>query len=184
MEFFFWQASLPWSSLILYLEKGRNKFRKQFLKIKKRSHPLSVKWETLLDASIMNGFETLTRMGGHILLFSVVLPLSAFSENRISRRLPDSWHTGAYHRTSFLALSSLLLEFIRYLCSMCMTAFGGICILSPDKKSSSSGPFCHTLYFCQMSQYSNYCPAEFNFHPGRLTDHPPPAPGHHHDKYR
>ncbi|MDY3018308.1 MAG: hypothetical protein SOR79_14345 [Blautia sp.] len=88
---------------------------------------------TLLDASIMNGFETLTRMGGHILLFSVV---SAFIRHFLKTESAAGYLIlGTLELTTglhFLALSGLPFK-IRYLCSMCMTAFGGICILAQTK---------------------------------------------------
>lgn len=88
---------------------------------------------TLLDASIMNGFETLTRMGGHILLFSVI---SAFIRHFLKTESAAGYLIlGTLELTTglhFLALSSLPFK-IKYLCSMCMTAFGGICILAQTK---------------------------------------------------
>lgn len=88
---------------------------------------------TLLDASIMNGFETITRLGGYILLFSI---LSAFVRHY--------WNAG--EMTEYLFLGALELTtglhqlarsgfspVLRYLCSMPMAAFGGVCILAQTK---------------------------------------------------
>lgn len=88
---------------------------------------------TLLDASIMNGFETITRLGGYILLFSL---LSAFVRHY--------WKTGTL--TEYLVLGFLELTTgihflsvsgipvpVRYLCIMPMAAFGGVCILAQTK---------------------------------------------------
>lgn len=88
---------------------------------------------TLLDASIMNGFETITRLGGYILLFSI---LSAFVRHY--------WNAG--EMTEYLFLGTLELTtglhqlaksgfspILRYLCSMPMAAFGGVCILAQTK---------------------------------------------------
>ena len=58
----------------LFTETIQNYFRDNFSDKKKGAIRVGVTG-TLLDASIMNGFETITRLGGYILLFSI---LSAF----------------------------------------------------------------------------------------------------------
>lgn len=88
---------------------------------------------TLLDASIMNGFETITRLGGYILLFSI---LSAFVRHY--------WNAGKMAEYLFLGTLELTTGLhqlaksgyspvLRYLCSMPMAAFGGVCILAQTK---------------------------------------------------
>ena len=88
---------------------------------------------TMLDASIMNGFETLTRLGGYILLFSILgacirhyWAFGALSGNLLtgSMELTTGLHALA---GSELSLSG------RYLFSTVLNAFGGVCILAQTK---------------------------------------------------
>ena len=100
---------------------------------------------TLLDVSIMNGFETITRLGGYILLFSIISAVIShyWKFSLLSRLLilgTLELTTGLHQ----LAESVLVLP-IRYLCSMCMTSFGGICIMAQTKsilhKNLSLAPY-------------------------------------------
>lgn len=88
---------------------------------------------TLLDASIMNGFETITRLGGYILLFSI---LSACVRHYWKTEgMAEYLFLGALELTTglhFLAGSGFPLP-VRYLCSMSMAAFGGVCIFAQTK---------------------------------------------------
>lgn len=84
----------------------------------------------ILDVSIMNGFETITRLGGYILLFSLICacvsyywPLSSLTG--ILFTVPVELTTGL-HR---IALSPLAWKKQYYL-SMMLTAFGGLCIMA------------------------------------------------------
>lgn len=84
----------------------------------------------ILDVSIMNGFETITRLGGYILLFSLICacvsyywPLSPLTG--ILFTVPVELTTGL-HR---IALSPLAWKKQYYL-SMMLTAFGGLCIMA------------------------------------------------------
>lgn len=86
--------------------------------------------EVILDVSIMNGFETITRLGGYILLFSLICacvsyywPLSPLTG--ILFTVPVELTTGL-HR---IALSPLAWKKQYYL-SMMLTAFGGLCIMA------------------------------------------------------
>lgn len=88
---------------------------------------------TLLDASIMNGFETITRLGGYILLFSI---LSAFIRHYWSAgEMTEYLFLGALELTTGLhqLARSGFSPVLRYLCSMPMAAFGGVCILAQTK---------------------------------------------------
>lgn len=88
---------------------------------------------TLLDASIMNGFETITRLGGYILLFSI---LSAFVRHYWNaREMTEYLFLGALELTTGLhqLARSGFSPVLRYLCSMPMAAFGGVCILAQTK---------------------------------------------------
>jgi len=79
----------------------------------------------IVDAGIMNGFETLTRIGGYIMLFSILA--SCFLQ------LPISCHfkigcIGFVELTNgidFLSSTNLTLE-SQYILSMIFTAFGGL----------------------------------------------------------
>lgn len=88
---------------------------------------------TLLDASIMNGFETITRLGGYILLFSI---LSAFVRHYWNaREMTEYLFLGALELTTGLhqLARSGFSPVLRYLCSIPMAAFGGVCILAQTK---------------------------------------------------
>ncbi|MDO4337577.1 MAG: hypothetical protein Q4C91_05745 [Eubacteriales bacterium] len=87
----------------------------------------------LLDVSIMNGFETITRLGGYILLFSL-----------LSACISHYWFFGPTAKyivlggmeitTGLYQLSEAGLgQELQFLCSIVMTAFGGACILAQTK---------------------------------------------------
>lgn len=87
----------------------------------------------IVDASIMNGFETITRLGGYILIFSL---LSAFIRHYWPfSRVSGGLLLGITEITTGLhTLSALGLPYDwLYLFSMCATAFGGLCILAQTK---------------------------------------------------
>lgn len=99
---------------------------------KKETSPVS-SLGTVLDVSIMNGFETITRLGGYILLFSI---LSAGArrfwnvESAAGYLLLGSLEiTTGLHQ---LADASLPWSFL-YPASMMLTAFGGFCILAQTR---------------------------------------------------
>ena len=87
----------------------------------------------LLDQSIMNGFETITKLGGYILLFSIG-----------SACLEHFWFFSKTSKYLFLGILELTTGLhalaasgfsyeIRFLCAMCMSAFGGLCIMAQTK---------------------------------------------------
>lgn len=87
----------------------------------------------ILDVSIMNGVETITRLGGYILMFSLIYacisyywPFSPLSG--MLSAAPVELTTGL-HR---IALAPLPWK-IRYYLSMMLTAFGGLCIMAQTK---------------------------------------------------
>lgn len=99
----------------------------------KKEAPISSSLGALIDTSIMNGFETITRLGGYILMFSI-----------LSACLCHYWTAGPALRCGAVGilelttgLSSLLASGIpfraRFLLSMSMTSFGGLCILAQTK---------------------------------------------------
>lgn len=89
--------------------------------------------ENILDACIMNGFETLTRLGGYILLFSILAGCI-----RYYHPFPDFWQDlilGFTEITTGLSLisSSGLPSVTRILISVAATASGGLCILAQTR---------------------------------------------------
>lgn len=87
----------------------------------------------IIDISIMNGFETITRLGGYILLFSILsaaidfcLPCAQVLKLLLSGTCEVT--TGLCR----LASSGLPYE-TRFFLSMSTTAFGGLCILAQTK---------------------------------------------------
>lgn len=87
----------------------------------------------VIDVSIMNGFETITRLGGYILLFSILGAVighfcPAQTEGKYIFLGITELTTGLHQ----LALSSLSYG-KKYLYAMTMTSFGGLCILAQTK---------------------------------------------------
>ncbi|MED9965387.1 MAG: hypothetical protein UFJ18_01155 [Blautia sp.] len=87
----------------------------------------------IIDVSIMNGFETITRLGGYILLFSI-----------LSACISYYWPFSPMKKMILLGIcevttglcglaSSNLAYSVRLLISMTITAFGGLCILAQTK---------------------------------------------------
>ncbi len=98
---------------------------------KETPHPSSA--GALIDVSIMNGFETIARLGGYILLFSI-----------LSACVSHFWciyETGRCLTLGILEITTGLhglatsdISFgMRFLCSITMTAFGGLCIMAQTK---------------------------------------------------
>ena len=87
----------------------------------------------ILDVSIMNGFETITLLGGYILMFSLIFacisdcwPFSPLAKTLLTA--PIELTTGL-HR---IATSDLPWK-TKYYSSMILTAFGGFCIMFQTK---------------------------------------------------
>ena len=87
----------------------------------------------MLDVSIMNGFETITLLGGYILMFSLIFacisdcwPFSPLAKTLLTA--PIELTTGL-HR---IATSDLPWK-TKYYSSMILTAFGGFCIMFQTK---------------------------------------------------
>lgn len=87
----------------------------------------------ILDVSIMSGFETITRLGGYILIFSLLF--TGFyhywpfcSQNKILLTSPIELTTGL-HQIAQFAFSWK----IKYITSMTLTAFGGFCVMFQTK---------------------------------------------------
>lgn len=83
----------------------------------------------LLDISIMNAFETITRLGGFIILFSV---LSAALNQYLALGNTAPCFLGVFEISTGLpaiAASSLTTK-ARYILSMACTSLGGLCVLA------------------------------------------------------
>ena len=87
----------------------------------------------ILDVSIMSGFETITRLGGYILIFSLLF--TGFyhywpfcSQNKILLTSPIELTTGLHQ----IAQSAFSWN-IKYITSMTLTAFGGFCVMFQTK---------------------------------------------------
>lgn len=99
----------------------------------KKETPSASSAGAIIDASIMNGFETIARLGGYILLFSI-----------LSACISHFWcfsQTGKYLVLGILEITTGLHQLaasefscsLKFLCSMTMTAFGGLCIMAQTK---------------------------------------------------
>ena len=128
------QLHLPqyfsWSILILYLPPlllgkyllSRNQNYKN--NQKKSASRSKINFQ-IIDAGIMNGFETLTKIGGYIMIFSILA--SCFLLTPISEFI-KAICIGAIELTNgihFLSTTSLPLE-SKYVLAMCFTSFGGL----------------------------------------------------------
>ena len=87
----------------------------------------------ILDVSIMSGFETITRLGGYILIFSLLFTglyhyWPFCSQNKILLTSPIELTTGLHQ----IAQSAFSWK-IKYITSMTLTAFGGFCVMFQTK---------------------------------------------------
>lgn len=131
-----------WIFLILLLADGfcmmffrfviyKNNTRSQITQTEKETSATS--FGEIIDVSIMNGFETITRLGGYILIFSILAAC-------ISYYWPFSpilklILLGVCEVTTGLCTlaSSGFLYSTRFIISMTITAFGGLCIAAQTK---------------------------------------------------
>lgn len=111
-------------------QNGKEKpvYREKALASSKQSQPGNI-----FDEAIMNGFATMERLGGYILLFSIASalvshfwPFSAVLKYIVLGILELT--TGLHQ----IAASSFSLKY-QLLCSMSMSAFGGLCIMAQTK---------------------------------------------------
>ena len=87
----------------------------------------------ILDVSIMDGFETITRLGGYILLFSLILASISFywpfhAQSCMLFTAPLELTTGLKQ----IAGAPLPWK-SRFLASMLLTSFGGFCVMVQTK---------------------------------------------------
>lgn len=111
-------------------------FRFVVFKDKIRQSPVGEKKKTsvssssgaFLDVSIMNGFETITRLGGYILMFSILSACISHFWNM--ENIPGYIVSGILELTTGLCRlqNAKIHLFPKYLLTLFFTAFGGICI--------------------------------------------------------
>ena len=99
----------------------------------KKEIPNTLSPGAILDISIMNGFETITRLGGYLLLFSLLNAALThfwpFSRNMLYLLSGAMELTTGLHSLS----KSMLPLWQKYVYSMAMTAFGGFCVLAQTR---------------------------------------------------
>ena len=90
--------------------------------------PVSSSSGAFLDVSIMNGFETVTRLGGYILMFSILSACISHFWNM--KNLIGYTLSGILELTTGLCRlqnANIHMQW-KYLLTLFLTAFGGICI--------------------------------------------------------
>lgn len=102
-------------------------------KITKKETPVTSSSGAFLDVSIMNGFETITRLGGYILMFSILS--ACISHWYAPHNIPGYLLTGMLELTTGLyCLQSLALpDITKSMLAVFLTAFGGICITAQTR---------------------------------------------------
>ena len=109
----------------------------------------------LIDAAIMNGFETLVKIGGYIMLFSILtslvakLPLPPVCTLLLSGTLEIT--TGS----SLLAQSELPVR-IKYILAMAFTAFGGMSGIA-QTNSMVKGTSLSMKKYCKVKFFLTLC---------------------------
>lgn len=84
----------------------------------------------IIDAGIMNGFETLTRLGGYIMMFAILAQMTTIIP--FPHELPNCVLTGLIEITNGTdRIASAELPFkTKYLLTIIFTGFGGLCGLA------------------------------------------------------
>ncbi|MGN1140527.1 MAG: sporulation protein [Oliverpabstia sp.] len=100
----------------------------------------------LIDVSIMNGFETITRLGGYIILFSIgaAMILQITGEHSVLSMLLPAFVeiTTGIHQ---IADSSLTFP-LKYMLILTFTSFGGISTIAQTKGMLSGTPLSLSVY--------------------------------------
>lgn len=101
----------------------------------------------IIDTGIMNGFETLTKLGGYIMLFSITA--SIFKTLSLPDKL-SSLLIGSVELTNGIAVLSKLSisSELKYIAAMGFTAFGGISGLAQTFSMTKECHFSKKNYFC------------------------------------
>lgn len=92
---------------------------------KKKASRLQINFK-IIDTSIMNGFETVTKLGGYIILFAIIAGM--VSSLPLSSAWMKSLFTGIFEITNGIqAIALTELSFpLRCLMILCVTSFGGL----------------------------------------------------------
>ena len=111
--------------------RKKNRFREEVFT--KKETPVISSSGAFLDVSIMNGFETITRLGGYILMFSILS--ACISHWYVPHHAPEYLLTGILELTTGLyRLQSLALpEITKGMMAVFLTACGGICITAQTR---------------------------------------------------
>lgn len=142
--FFIQYSSVLLQTLILRIYHHRFHVPKSTLSLLKKDHSSS--WIDLLDTSIMQGFETITRLGGYIILFSL---LSSFLVTCTAGLPFISWLLpGILEITTGLRIIQTAdLPFsLMYTCSLACISFGGISVLAQTRGMLKSTPLSISHY--------------------------------------
>ncbi len=101
----------------------------------------------LIDTSIMSGFETITRIGGYLILFSILASMIT----KLTSPVPflSVLLTGFVEITTGIQhLSASSLPFtIKYLLVLCFTSFGGLSAMEQTRGMLSGTPLSIHTYF-------------------------------------
>ena len=94
----------------------------------KKETPVISSPGAFLDVSIMNGFETITRLGGYILMFSILSACISHFGNM--ENIAGYLISGILELTTGLCrLQNAEIQMpVKYLLALFLTAFGGICV--------------------------------------------------------
>ena len=98
-----------------------------------RFTPATSSSEAFVDVSIMNGFETITRLGGYILMFAILS--ACISRCYIPHNVPGYLLTGMLELTTGLyRLQPLILpDITKSILAVFLTASGGFCIAAQTR---------------------------------------------------
>ena len=101
--------------------------------VMKKETPATSSSEAFLDVSIMNGFETITRLGGYILMFAILS--ACISRWYIPHNVPGYLLTGILELTTGLyRLQPLILpDITKSILAVFLTASGGVCIAAQTR---------------------------------------------------
>lgn len=100
------------------------KYYKSEAYIKQKTEDLPICFHfNILDNAIMNGFETLTKVGGYIILFSILF--------RLGKHLNIPFLMPFLEITNGIPyITNMNISFkIKYVITLCLTSFGGICAI-------------------------------------------------------
>ena len=136
----------------------------------KKETPATSSSEAFLDVSIMNGFETITRLGGYILMFAILS--ACISRWYIPHNVPGYLLTGILELTTGLyRLQPLILpDITKSILAVFLTASGGVCIAAQTRSLVTKELSVRSLYRGKTSERSNCCDFNITRHQDRLKD--------------